>query len=165
MADLESDLPQAAQGRNFASGKAAYNDAQCIQCHRLGNEGGSIGPELTALFSKYSRRDILESIIEPSKVISDQFQNYVFVKKDGDSVTGRIVNETQDTVVVQPNPLLPDRTEIKKTEIAERNPSKVSPMPQALLNQFTKDEILDLLGYLESMGKEKGPNFKPVAAA
>jgi len=36
-------------------------------------------------------------------------------------------------------------------------------MPQGLLNQFTKDEILDLLGYVESMGKEKGANFKPVA--
>lgn len=165
VADLEADLPKAAQGRNFASGKAAFNDAQCIQCHRLGNEGGSIGPELTAAFSKYSRRDVLESIIEPSKVISDQYQNYIVVKKDGDSVTGKIVDETGDKVVIQPNPLAPERIEIKKPEIAERKPSKVSPMPQGLLNQFSKDEILDLLGYLESMGKEKGPNFKPVAEA
>lgn len=165
VADLETDLSQAAQGRNFASGKAAFNDAQCIQCHRLNNEGGSIGPELTAVFSKYSRRDVLESIIEPSKVISDQYQNYVIVKKDGDSETGKIIDETADKIVIQPNPLLPDRVEIKKSEIAERKASKVSPMPQGLLNQFSKDEILDLLGYLESMGKEKGPNFKPVAEA
>ncbi len=165
VADLEADLPKAAQGRNFASGKAAFNDAQCIQCHRLGNEGGSIGPELTAAFSKYSRRDVLESIIEPSKVISDQYQNYVVIKKSGDSETGKIIDETGDRVVIQPNPLAPERIEIKKSEIAERKPSKVSPMPQGLLNQFTKDEILDLLGYLESMGKEKGPNFKPVAEA
>jgi putative heme-binding domain-containing protein len=163
--DLEADLPQAAQGRNFATGKAAFNDAQCVQCHRLNNEGGSIGPELTAVFSKYTRRDVLESIIEPSKVISDQYQNYVVIKKNGDSETGKIIDETTDKIVMQPNPLLPDRIEIKKSEIAERNPSKVSPMPQGLLNQFTKDEILDLLGYLESMGKEKGPNFKPVAEA
>jgi putative heme-binding domain-containing protein len=163
MADLEGDLPQAAQGRNFASGKAAFNDAQCIQCHRFANEGGSIGPELTAVFSKYSRRDVLESIIEPSKVVSDQFQNYIVIKNDGDSETGRIIDETDDKVVVQPNPLSPERIEIKKSDIAERRPSKVSPMPEGLLNQFTKDEILDLLAYLESMGKEKGANFKPVA--
>jgi len=165
VAELESDLPQAAQGRNFASGKAVFNDAQCIQCHRLGNEGGSTGPELTAAFSKYSRRDILESIIEPSKVISDQYQNYIVVKKDGDSATGKIIDETEDKIVIQPSPLLPERIEIKKSDIAERRASKVSPMPQGLLNQFDKDEILDLLGYLESMGKEKGPNFKPVAEA
>jgi putative heme-binding domain-containing protein len=165
MADLENDLSQAAHGRSFSNGKAAFNDAQCIQCHRLNNEGGSIGPELTAAFSKYSRRDVLESIIDPSKVISDQFQNYIVLKKDGDSVTGRIVDETNEKLVVQPNPLLPERVEIKKSEIAERKPLKVSPMPQGLLNQFDKDEILDLLGYLESMGKEKGPNFKPVAEA
>jgi putative heme-binding domain-containing protein len=163
MADLEGDLPQAAQGRHFASGKAAFNDAQCIQCHRFGNEGGSIGPELTAVFSKYSRRDVLESIIEPSKVVSDQFQNYIVIKNDGDSETGRIIDETDEKIVVQPNPLSPDRIEIKKSDIAERRPSKVSPMPEGLLNQFNKDEILDLLAYLESMGKEKGANFKPVA--
>src|SRR5204863_8209940 len=95
MADLESSLDQVARGRNFASGKAAFNDAQCMLCHRLGNDGGSIGPELTAASSKYSRRDILESIIEPSKVISEQFQNYTIVKKDGDAETGRIVDETE----------------------------------------------------------------------
>ena len=75
MADLEPALDEVSQGRNFANGKAAFHDAQCMLCHRFGNEGGSIGPELTAVSSKYGRREILESIIEPSKVISDQFQN------------------------------------------------------------------------------------------
>ena len=105
----------------------------------------------------------MESIIDFSKVVSDQFQNYIVIKKDGDSETGRIIDETEDKVVVQPNPLSPERVEIKKSEIEERRPSKVSPMPEGLLNQFDKDEILDLLAYLESMGKEKGANFKPVA--
>ena len=70
-----------AHGRNFASGKAAFNDAQCILCHRFVNEGGSVGPELTAASSKYSRHDILESILEPSKVVSEQFQNSTIIKK------------------------------------------------------------------------------------
>ena len=149
----------------MASANLPERRSDTLVCTPTYNEGGSIGPELTAAFSKYSRRDVLESIIEPSKVISDQFQNYIVTKKDGDSATGRIIDETADKVVIQPNPLSAERIEIKKSDIAERKPSKVSPMPQGLLNNFTKEEILDLLGYLESMGKEKGPNFKPVADA
>ncbi len=165
MTDLEPSLDQIAQGRSFSNGKAAFNDAQCLLCHRFGNEGGSIGPELTAVSSKYTRRDILESILEPSKVISDQYQNITIVKKEGEAETGRLVDETDQKLVLQPNPLLPDRIEIAKSEVTERQASKVSPMPEGLLNQFTKEEILDLLAYIESAGKEKAKNFENVAEA
>ncbi|HSU53147.1 MAG TPA: c-type cytochrome, partial [Candidatus Dormibacteraeota bacterium] len=165
MEDLEASLPDASHGRNFANGKVSFHDAQCMLCHRFNNEGGSIGPELSAVASKYSRREILESILDPSKVVSDQFQNYVVVKNDGDVETGRIIDENDERIVVQPNPLLPERVNIKKSEIAERRPSKTSPMPEGLLNQFTKDEILDVVAYLETAGKEKAANFKPVEQA
>jgi putative heme-binding domain-containing protein len=132
-------------------------------CHRFGNEGGFIGPELTAASSKYSRRDILESILEPSKVISEQYQNYTVIKKDRDGATGRIVDEDDAKIVVQPNLLASERISISKTDIADRHPSKVSPMPEGLLSSLTQDEILDLLAYIESIGKEKAANFKTVA--
>jgi putative heme-binding domain-containing protein len=160
MSDLEPSLPEVSHGRDFASGKAAFNDGQCILCHRFGNEGGSIGPELTAASSKYSRREILESILDPSKVISEQFQNVTIVSRDGEAETGRIMDETADKVVIQPSLLLPDRVEFKKAAIVGRKPSLVSPMPEGLLNQLTRDEILDLLAYIESMGKQKAGNFK-----
>ena len=160
LADLEPSLNEASTGRNFKSGKAAFNDAQCMLCHRFGNEGGYVGPELTAASSKYARRDILESILDPSKVVSDQFQNVMIIKKDGDAETGRLIDEDDTKVVIQPNPLSAERIPIQKTEIAERRPSHVSPMPEGLLNQFARDEILDMLAYIESMGKEKAANFK-----
>src|SRR5207245_1786532 len=124
MADLEPSLGQASHSRNFASGKAALNDAQCLLCHRFGNDGGYIGPELTAAASKYTRRDILESILDPSKVISEQFQNFTVLKKDGEAVTGRIVDENDEKIVVAPNLLAAESEEVKKSEIAERRPSK-----------------------------------------
>ncbi len=164
MSDLESALPQVSHGRNFESGKAAYNDAQCFMCHRLGNDGGSIGPELTAASSKYSRREILESILEPSKVISEQYQSYTVLQKNGDGATGRIVDENEDKLVVQPNLLSPERVAIRKADVADRQPSKISPMPEGLVNLLTADEILDLLAYIESTGKERAANFKTVAA-
>jgi putative heme-binding domain-containing protein len=161
MPDLESSLGDVAQGRSFSNGKDAFHDAQCILCHRFGNEGGSVGPELTAASSKYTRRDILESILEPSKVVSEQFQNYTVTKKDGDVQTGRIVDETEDKIVLQPSPLAPERLDIKKNEIVSRSPSKVSPMPEGLVSQLTKNDILDLLAYIEAMGKAKAANFMP----
>jgi putative heme-binding domain-containing protein len=160
MADLEPALDTVGRGRNFASGRAAFNDAQCIVCHRFGNEGGSVGPELIGAGSKYSRRDVLESILEPSRVISDQFQNMNLLKKDGDLVSGRIVDEDKDRVTLMPSMLAPDATvEIPISEIAQREASKVSSMPSGLLNYLTREEILDLLAYVESMGQAKANNF------
>ena len=76
----------------------------------MGNEGGSVGPELTAVASKYTRQVILESLIEPSKVVSDQYQNTVIVKKDGDDVTGRVTGENIERLIVLPNMLAPETT-------------------------------------------------------
>jgi putative heme-binding domain-containing protein len=165
MEDLEPSLDQVAHGRDFKNGKAAFHDAQCLQCHRFQDEGGSIGPELTAISSKYSRRDVLESILDPSKVVSDQFQYFIVEKTDGDIETGRLVDENDLQIVLQPNPLSPEMVTIKKAEIADRRPAKTSPMPEGLLNSFSKEEVLDILAYLESGGKETAPNFKPVEAA
>lgn len=161
VADLDGSLGEVGRGRDFKSGKAAFNDAQCILCHRLGNEGGALGPELTGVSSKYSRRDLLESLLEPSKVVSDQYQNAIVVKKDGEDVIGRIMDENGERLLLLPNLLAPEAiTEVRQADIARREASKVSPMPTGLLNHLTREEILDLLAYLESAGKSNTANFR-----
>jgi len=157
--DLLSDLERVSNGRNFEKGKQAYNDAQCIACHRFGNEGGAVGPELTAASTKYTRRDILESILEPSKVISEQYQNVALVLKNGDDVTGRVVEEDSRRIVVVTDPLKQTQREIRKSEILERRSSKLSPMPEGLVSILSKEEILDLLAYIESGGKPTAAAF------
>src|SRR5579859_7764891 len=101
-----------------------------------------------APWSKYSRRDILESIIEPSKVISEQYMNTMIMTTSGKILDGRVLEENADRIILQPNPLQPEKIEIKKANIEKRAPSKISPMPVGLVNTFTKDEILDLLAYI-----------------
>ena len=160
MADLEGDLGEVSHGRNFRRGRETFQDAQCGQCHRFGNEGGAVGPELTGIASRYSRHDILESIILPSKVISEQYQNTQVQTKDGKVYVGRAIEDTPEKLVLQPDQLKPDKIELKKSDIARRAASKVSPMPEGLVNTFTKPEILDLLAYLESAGKRDHPDFK-----
>ncbi len=160
MADLEGDLATAGQRRNFAQGQDAVYASQCLMCHRMGDEGGSVGPDLTAIASRFSRRDILESIIEPSKVISEQYANSEIVLNNGTTIIGRVVSDDGEKLLVRPSMLAPDMQEVAKADIKTREFSKISPMPPGLLNMLTKDEILDLLAYLEAGGHADGAPFK-----
>src|SRR5207245_6839918 len=56
--------------RDFDRGRKLFAEAQCFACHRFDNEGGANGPDLTGTAGRFSVRDLLESIVEPSKVIS-----------------------------------------------------------------------------------------------
>jgi putative heme-binding domain-containing protein len=160
ISDLMDDLDKVGKGRNFAQGQDAVYGSLCLMCHRMGDEGGSVGPDLTAVASRYSRQAILESILEPSKVISEQYANTDITLKDGTFVTGRIVSDTDDKVILRPSMLAPDTTEIRKADIKSKEVSKVSPMMPSLISTLTKDEILDLLAYFESAGHADGAPFK-----
>ena len=103
---------------------------------------------------------MLESLLEPSKVVSEQFMNTTFTLNDGEELTGRIVDETGDKVVIYVNPFTQDPTVIKKADIKSRQAAKLSPMPEGLANVLTKEDILDLLAYLESGGRENAPAFR-----
>ncbi|HZL36894.1 MAG TPA: c-type cytochrome [Tepidisphaeraceae bacterium] len=159
MADLEPLLAQVSRGRSYNRGKAVYQEAQCSACHKFGNDGGSVGPDLTAISSRFARRDILESIILPSKVISEQYMNTAVRQKNGDVVIGRLIQETPDALVLQPDQLKPEKITVKKSDVQARQLSKVSPMPEGLVNTFTQNEILDLLAYMESAGRKDHPDF------
>ncbi|HMJ65667.1 MAG TPA: heme-binding protein, partial [Candidatus Binatia bacterium] len=160
MADLVPALGEASNGRNYRRGRDAFAVAQCLACHKFGTEGGAVGPDITGAASRFNRRDLLETIIEPSKVISDQYQNITVTKKNGDDVTGRLVEENDERLVLVTNPLSGERAEIKKRDVAKRAPSKISPMPEGLVNILTREEILDLLAYIEAGGKREHAAFR-----
>ncbi|HWN97167.1 MAG TPA: c-type cytochrome, partial [Methylomirabilota bacterium] len=160
MSDFADALNGPSRGRNFANGREAYLAGQCAQCHRFNNEGGAVGPDLNGAGAKYSRRDLLESILEPSKVISDQYQNMTVSKKDGEDITGRIVEDTDAKLVIVINPLTGEKVELKKSDVNARTPAKLSPMPEGLASVLTKDEILDLLAYIESAGNQQHTAFR-----
>jgi putative heme-binding domain-containing protein len=160
MSDLIGDLDKLSKGRNFAQGQDAMYGTLCLMCHRIGDEGGSVGPDLTAVASRYSPQVILEAMIEPSKVISEQYANTDITLKNGDFFTGRIVSDTDDKIILRPSMLSPDTKEINKSDIKSKEVSKLSPMMPGLLNNLTKEEILDLLAFFEAAGKPEGAAFK-----
>ncbi|MDA0752296.1 MAG: c-type cytochrome [Verrucomicrobia bacterium] len=148
-------------GRSFAKGRKVFGEAACFSCHRFSGEGGSMGPDLTSAAGKFSARDLLESIITPSKEISDQYAPSVFTLEDGDSVTGRIVNLGDDNITVNVNMFDPNgNVGIDRKKVVSIKPSTVSMMPEGLASMLEKEEILDLLAYVLSRGDKNHTMFK-----
>lgn len=150
-----------AGGRDFANGEAMYRSVMCATCHRFNGEGGSIGPDLTGSGNRYTLRDLLENIIDPSKVISDQYDSHEITKKDGSVLVGRIIVEENEKVFLMTNPFAPnDHMAINESDIAKKGTRKVSMMPPSLINALNQDELLDLLAYLVSGGNKGDQVFK-----
>ncbi len=148
------------QQRDFKRGRDMFLAAACQACHRLGNDGGGVGPDLTGSANRYTLRDLLENIVEPSKVISDQYESSVIELKSGGTVTGRITGEEGGIVQVATNPAAPgDLTEVRLREITSRKASPTSLMPPGLINSMNPDEVRDLLAYILSAGDAKHPMF------
>ncbi len=126
-------------------GAAVFEKAQCVKCHRYGNRGEGIGPDLSNVSSRFQRKEILESVIFPSQVISDQFAAKTVVTTDGKTYTGLVGPTTEGVVVLQANA---EKMNVAKAEIDMVVPSKKSAMPEGLFNTLTLPEIADLFAYM-----------------
>src|SRR6185503_19666559 len=84
-----------------ANGVAAEAGGLCSQCHRVGSDGESFGPELTHVGTKYDKRLLLENILEPSKTIEPQFVTYVCRTTRGQDYSGILVEKTPQRVVLR----------------------------------------------------------------
>lgn len=147
--------------RDFENGKAMYKAALCESCHQMKGEGRNIGPDLTQLSTRFSRGDIIHSVISPSASITDQYAATQFELKDGKSIIGRIVEENETEVVINQNPYDPQQTQtIVKDDIASQAISPVSIMPPGLFNRLNEDEVADLIAYLMAGGDENHELFQ-----
>ena len=128
-----------------AAGLVAYNKTQCASCHRFNDTGVSLGPDLTGITKRFTKRETIESILFPSHVISDQYSTKKVMTRDGLIVSG-IVTKTKDGLSVRTT----DRQQVQvaNDDIEEIVPSKQSLMPDGLLDRLTPLEIRDLLCYL-----------------
>ena len=166
--DLVTELPTASEGRSFERGKALFAEMSCTQCHKTGPddaEGGEVGPALTDLLKKLSEGDInrsgiLQSMIDPSESIDDQYKTIIIQDLDGRIFSGVVAERNETHLKLLANPL--DKEEpvtILIDDIENERESKTSMMPIGLLNTMSKDEILDLLIYMESGGDQNAPVY------
>ena len=144
------------QDRDLANGRQMFAVAQCYRCHVIGNEGGFVGPQLTNAGRRFSVTDLLETVLDPNKEVSDQYQATVFQLVDGRVVTGRIANRVDERYKVMEDMIHPSNlTTIRASEIEGMRASKTSMMPAGLIDSLTRDEILDLLAFLQSTASKK----------
>ncbi len=147
--------------RSYEQGKAMFAVTLCSSCHNMRGEGGTAGPDLTQLGTRFSTKDILEAIIDPSKTVSDQYAATVFTMKDGNSVLGRLVNQDDEKYQISQNPFSPQTLrELKKAEVTGTKTSKVSVMLPGLINRLNAEELRDLVAYLKAGGNEKDSLFQ-----
>lgn len=163
------ELSQAARTnlkqRDFRNGRKMFAAAGCFACHRFRNQGGMTGPDLTTAGRRYSSHDLLDQVINPSKVINDQFSAVSIITAEGLVHTGVIVNlgvkRNSDALVLNTDLTDPNaQVTIDRNTIEELIVSKTSPMPASLFKRMTKEEILDLIAYLISGGDSEHAYFR-----
>ncbi len=139
------------QNRDIDNGREVFTAAQCYKCHQFNGNGGIVGPDLTGLFRRYSPEYLLETLIDPDKEISSQYQATVFEMEDGRIVVGRVANLNGNDYLVQTDMISPgELTVVNRDRIEDLRPSTKSPMPDDLLNTFSEADILDLMAFLRS---------------
>lgn len=121
----------------------------CKNCHRIQKEGKEVGPELTTIAKKLTRAQLLESILEPSKLIDPKYVTYLAETDDGRIATGLLITRDDDKVVLKDaqDKLL----RIPARQIEQLVPQRQSLMPDLLFRDMTAQQVADLLEYLGTL--------------
>jgi putative membrane-bound dehydrogenase-like protein len=147
LAELEPLLTggDRARGREVFYGKKAT----CALCHAVRGEGGHIGPDLSTIGAIRTGRDLLESIVFPSASFARGYEPYVVATRAGTVVTGTLARETREAVFLHQA----DRSEVRvaRAEIDSIEPGRVSIMPQGLDAQISRQDLGDLLAFLQAL--------------
>jgi cytochrome c len=166
MDDLAGSLGELERGRSFANGKALFQTASCVMCHRMGKEGGTLGPDLSEIAKKLAKQPmprlaLLREVLDPSAVIDEKYRTHIVFLDDGTQKAGIIVDQDKQAVRLAANLAAPDeRITIPRERIEALRKSDVSMMPVGLVSSLNREEILDLLAYIESGGNPQYPAFR-----
>jgi len=137
------------KGGDPARGRAVFfgGKTACATCHRIGAEGGTIGPDLTKLGVIRAGRDILESILVPSSTIAQGYDPYVVVTTEGKTLHGVIARQTAELVVLRD--ASGAELHLRQDRIQEMRRAATSIMPEGLERALSRDELRDLLAFLQ----------------
>ena len=142
------------KGGSAAEGRPLF-EKFCAGCHRFGGIGKDVGPDLTTITSRFKKRDILESILFPSKIISDQYQAEMIELNDGTLITGVLVRENATALLVRTGQNPDKPVAVQKAQIANRAPSVASLMPEGLFDALSHAEAENLLSFVMAPAPEK----------
>jgi putative heme-binding domain-containing protein len=150
--DLKDELDAGLRSRTPEIGKRIFAEASCAGCHKVNGEGGIIGPELNDVFTRWKgdRVGVLREILDPSHKVDAKYVMQRILTLDGKTINGVLIKEDDDNVTVMTNPEAKEPTVIAQDDIDAMVPSSISMMPKALMDQYTKDELFEMISYLEN---------------
>jgi putative heme-binding domain-containing protein len=138
--------PAALAKGDLAKGKMLYT-ATCGQCHKLFGEGQNVGPDITGS-NRADLNYLLENVLDPNAVIGKAYQLNLFTMKDGRVMSGVIKDENPAAVTIA----MMGGVEftLPQADIAKREVSKLSTMPEGLFDALQPEMVIDLVKYLQS---------------
>lgn len=145
-------LAALARAGNPARGREVFFNAEkslCIKCHRVGDQGERIGPELSGLGSRFSKIYIVESVLEPSRTIAPSYETHVVTLNNGKQVIGVKIAETGTSIDMADEQ--GKKYTIARSDIDEITKRPVSTMPEGLDKRLTEDEFVDLISFLVNL--------------
>ncbi len=136
-------------GGDAARGREWFATATCAGCHRIGERGGTVGPDLTRVGAIRSGGDLLESILYPSSSFAQGFEPYLLMRRDGEEVSGTLVAQGPEGVSLRDVAGVIQR--VRAGDIVSLKRQQLSAMPEGLEQLLTRDQFRDLLAYLQSL--------------
>ncbi|MCC7042359.1 MAG: c-type cytochrome [Acidobacteria bacterium] len=131
-----------------AVGRRVFEQQACVACHTTTPAEPAKGPHLGGIFTRYSRAEVLESIVRPGARVAQGFATNTFATTDGRQLAGFVIREGQDDVVIRD--LTGAETTLRKSQITSRQVLDGSTMPPGLVDGITLTELASLLTFLES---------------
>jgi putative membrane-bound dehydrogenase-like protein len=134
---------------NPEHGRQVFLDVEkslCLKCHRLGDRGERVGPELTGLGGRFGKAYIVESILEPSRTVAPSFETTLVELKNGKVVSGVKVAETETSLTVVDSTA--QKHVLARSEVEAQTRQAASTMPEGLEKRLTEDEFVDLVSFL-----------------
>jgi putative heme-binding domain-containing protein len=160
--DLAEYLVSDQANGSLSRGAEVFVKAQCAKCHRFESQGESLGPDLTTIAKRFTRKELIESIVHPSHVISSQYASRTVLTTDGRQITGLVVpGANGETVILQASG---EKLTLTSGDIDVTKPSKVSIMPAGLLDPLSQEEVADLFALLQGTVKTEAIARRPAAS-
>jgi putative membrane-bound dehydrogenase-like protein len=137
---------------DIAHGRAVFRKT-CATCHRLENEGVEVGPDLLSALRNKTREVLLSDILDPSREVDPRYINYIVTIKNGRFFTGMIAAETASSLTLRRAEKAEDT--VLRSEIDTIQATAKSLMPEGLEMQLNKQDVADVIAYLQSIAAPK----------
>ena len=148
-ADKTFSIDAIAQLHGDAVNGRAVFISRCATCHRVGETGKEIGPELTAIGKKFDKVSLIDAIINPSAAIVFGYDPWLVNTKDGESVFGFLISENKQSVVIKD--IAGGKHVIAQNNISSKKKQEKSLMPDPAASGLSEKDIADIAAFLSSV--------------